>query len=117
MKVSAEVHQNCTNPSSLAAPLMGRTGVVSSSIAATNLQTSRSNASASAAHQANRAVQHQQQQQLSPSAQQAVAFAIGLPGSTSPFTQMQQQYLQQMYRSTLFNTFQGMCWIGGIACF
>ncbi|VBB29844.1 unnamed protein product, partial [Acanthocheilonema viteae] len=108
VKVSTELRQNCPNPSSLAAPLMGRSGGASSNVAAANLQTSRSNASVSTAHQSNRALQHQQQQQqqLSPTAQQAVAFAIGLPGTTSPFTQMQQQYLQQMYRSTLFNTFQ-----------
>lgn len=113
MKVSTEVRQNCPNPSSLAAPLMGRAGATPSNATAANLQASLSSASANVAHQANRAMQHQQQQQLSPTAQQAVAFAIGLPGTTSPFTQMQQQYLQQMYRSTLFNTFQGMCstWI------
>uniref|UniRef100_A0A0R3RGC1 SPOC domain-containing protein n=1 Tax=Elaeophora elaphi TaxID=1147741 RepID=A0A0R3RGC1_9BILA len=107
VKVSTEVCQNCPNSSSLAAPLIGRAGATSSSVTAANLQASRPSVSVNAAHQANRAVQHQQQQQqLSPTAQQAVAFAIGLPGTTSPFTQMQQQYLQQMYRSTLFNTFQ-----------
>ncbi|EJD74291.1 hypothetical protein LOAG_18374 [Loa loa] len=105
LKVSTETRQNRPNPSLLAAPLMGRAGAAPSGAAAANLQANRSNASTNVAHQANRAMQ-QQQQQLSPTAQQAVAFAIGLPGSTSPFTQMQQQYLQQMYRSTLFNTFQ-----------
>uniref|UniRef100_A0A7I4K4Z1 Msx2-interacting protein n=1 Tax=Brugia malayi TaxID=6279 RepID=A0A7I4K4Z1_BRUMA len=109
-KVSAEVRHNHPIPSPLAAPLMGRTGATPSSATASNLQASRSSASTNTAHQINRTVQHQQQQQqqqqLSPTAQQAVAFAIGLPGTTSPFTQMQQQYLQQMYRSTLFNTFQ-----------
>ncbi|EJW87485.1 hypothetical protein WUBG_01604 [Wuchereria bancrofti] len=107
-KVSAETRHNCPIPSPLAAPLMGRAGATPSGATAPNLQASRSSASTNAAHQVNRTVQHQQQQQqqLSPTAQQAVAFAIGLPGTTSPFTQMQQQYLQQMYRSTLFNTFQ-----------
>lgn len=85
---------------------MGRAGAASFNATAANLQTGRASAPVSTAHQTNRAMQ-QQQQQLSPTAQQAVAFAIGLPGTTSPFTQMQQQYLQQMYRSTLFNTFQG----------
>uniref|UniRef100_A0A915Q4P4 RRM domain-containing protein n=1 Tax=Setaria digitata TaxID=48799 RepID=A0A915Q4P4_9BILA len=99
VKVAAEVRQNCSNSSSLSTPLMGRTGAASSSAIATNLQGSRSNASASVANQANRVMPHQQQQQqLSPTAQQAVAFAIGLPGTTSPFTQMQQQYLQQWRR-------------------
>ncbi|VDM97030.1 unnamed protein product [Thelazia callipaeda] len=104
LKVSPVVRLNSS--STMSSSLVGHSGPSASTTVATNAQISRPNSSSIASHQSNRVMQ-QQQQQLSPS-HQAVAFAIGLPGTTSPFTQMQQQYLQQMYRSTFLNTFQGI---------
>lgn len=110
-----DVRQGCPDPCATTTPLMGRTlppagssmqQQIGAAGVASSLQPSRQTAPVGLHHQAaaSRAMQQQQQQQqqLSPSAQQAVAFAMGLPGTTSQFAQMQQQYLEQMYRSSMF---------------